>query len=85
MNRLILADVKFPDVLVAKAYSHDGKGLDMLLYHGKEAGVFRLALERLMPGNGYRIGHEQIVDDQTGCGKSNVAIKGRTSVMLTSA
>lgn len=31
MNGPILADLKFRDVLVAMAYSHDGKGSDHLL------------------------------------------------------
>lgn len=47
MKGPILADVKLPDVIVAKAYSHDSKGLDMVLYPGKEAGVFKLGFERL--------------------------------------
>lgn len=45
MSGPILAEAKFPDVLVSKAYSHDGKGLDVVLYPGKAAGVFKLGFE----------------------------------------
>ena len=83
MNGPVLADVKFPDVLVAKAYSHDSKGLDMVLYPGKEAGVFKLGFERLTPGGKYQVGNQQIVADDNGLGSADIAIQGRTAVVLS--
>ncbi|WAO91622.1 Ldi domain-containing protein [Fusarium falciforme] len=46
----LLEDAPFPEVLVAKAYSEDGKKLDLVLYNGKEPGSFKLGFERLVPG-----------------------------------
>ena len=83
MSGPLLARAGFPDVLVAKAYSHDGKGLDLVLYPGKEAGVFELGFERLTPGGRYRVGGGQLVADELGCGSVGVAIKGRTAVVLS--
>ncbi|KAL8678760.1 MAG: hypothetical protein Q9186_004911 [Xanthomendoza sp. 1 TL-2023] len=83
MRGPVLADVRFPDVLVAKAYSHDGKGLDMVFYPGKEAGVFKVGFERLVVGKRYEVGGEMIVADDEGCGSANVRIQGRTAVMLS--
>jgi len=45
----ILADAKYPDVLVAKAVSH-GDDLDLVLYPGKGSASQTLRIERLRPG-----------------------------------
>ena len=79
----VLADVAFPDVLVAKAYSHDGRGLDLVLYPGKGSGVFKLGFDRLTPGGKYKVGGEQIVADKSGSGSVDVAVDGRTAVILS--
>ncbi|KAJ4351970.1 uncharacterized protein N0V89_007315 [Didymosphaeria variabile] len=58
---LCLADRKFPEVLevlVAKAYTHDGKSLELVLYNGKSDGKQKLGIERLTAGAKYTIGKE---------------------------
>lgn len=50
----------FPDVLVAKAYSHDGEGLGMVFYPGKANGVFEAGFERLVPRGEYVVCGERI-------------------------
>ena len=82
MQGPLLADVMFPDVLVAKAYSHDSKSLDLVLYPGKSAGTFRLGFERLTPGSKYAIGNSQLTADDSGCASVNVRIDGRTPFVL---
>lgn len=79
----LLTDCKFPDVLVAKAYSHDGQGLDLVLYNGNEAGVFDLGFERLLPGKKYlgQNGQEFTADSQ-GKAKIQAKLDGRTAIMI---
>jgi hypothetical protein len=82
----LLASCKFPEVLVAKAYSHDSKGLDLVLYNGKQAGTFTLGLERLTPGGKYSLSTGQSVTaDKTGKASVDVKIDGRTQVTLSPA
>jgi hypothetical protein len=52
----MLEEVPFPQVLVAKAFSHDGEGMELVVYNGKQAGVFRLGFTRLRPGETYSLG-----------------------------
>ena len=51
----VLTECQYPDVLVAKARSHDGHGLELVLYNGKEPGVQTLKIEKLQPGNSYHV------------------------------
>lgn len=83
MSGPILAEVEFPDVLVSKAYSHDGKGLDVVLYPGKAAGVFKLGFERLERGKTYDIGGKRVQADGQGRARVDVEIDSRTSVMMS--
>jgi len=83
MSGPILAEAKFPDVLVSKAYSHDGKGLDVVLYPGKAAGVFKLRFERLERGKTYDIGGKRVQADGQGRASVDVKIDGRTPVMVS--
>ena len=83
MTGPILAEAEFPDVLVAKAYSHDGKGLDLVLYPGKEDGVFKLGFERLEKGKKYDIGGKKVVADSNGAASVDVKIDGRTQLTLS--
>lgn len=85
MRGPILADAEFPEVLVAKAYSHDSKALDTVLYQGKQAGVCKLGFERLTPGGKYKVGKDQTIADQYGYGSADVAIDGRTQALLLPA
>ncbi|CAI6099200.1 unnamed protein product [Clonostachys chloroleuca] len=45
----LLEEAPFPDVLVAKAYSHDGSNLDLVLYNGNEPGVLSSGLTGCSP------------------------------------
>ncbi len=57
-NGPILEEASFPEVLVAKAYSQDGASLDLVLYPGKDAGVFRLGFKNLRPGEQYDLNEQ---------------------------
>lgn len=82
----LLADASFPDVLVAKAYSHDGLGLDLVLYNGKKPGKFALGLERMIPGATYKGQNGQsFTADENGRASIPVEIDGRTQVLIERA
>lgn len=81
----ILTDIKFPEVLVAKAFSHDGKGLELVLYNGLKSGVFTLGLDKLMPGMKYVAGGSTFEADGKGQAEIEVAIDGRTVVEVRRA
>lgn len=86
MQGPLLAECKFPDVLVAKAYSHDSKGLDLVLYNGKQAGTFTLSFERLVPGSRYSLSTGQsLTADKSGRTSVDVKVDGRTQVVLSPA
>ena len=85
MTGPVLNEVKFPDVLVAKAYSHDGKSLDLVLYPGKAAGNFDLGFDRLKPGAQYTIGKSKLTADSNGHGSIKVKVDGRTPMVLSPA
>jgi hypothetical protein len=78
----ILDSAPFPEVLVAKAYSHDGESIDLVLYNGKSAGSFRLGFTRLHAGKTYILGNETAVADAHGQAGFNVALNGRTALKL---
>lgn len=79
----LLEDAPFPEVLVAKAYSVDGKKLDLVLYNGKEAGVFRLGFERLVPGKQYSLSTgDSITANRAGKASIELKISGRTQIVL---
>ena len=81
----ILAECKFPDVLVAKAYSHDGVGLDLVLYDGKGAGKQTLGLERLKANGKYTIGKQAFTADGEGNARIEVELDGRTQLTVAPA
>lgn len=79
----LLVDAKFPDVLVAKAYSHDGKGLELVLYNDKLAGNFTLGLDRLTPGASYRgQSGQEFRASAKGTASITVKIDGRTQINI---
>ena len=49
-----LVEASYPEVLVARAAS-DGQDLDLVLYPGAAPGPQRLGVDRLVPGNAYRV------------------------------
>lgn len=81
----ILDDVPFPDVLVAKAYSHDGKSVEVVLYNGKKAGVFKLGFKNMKAGQTYKFDGATAVADVKGEASFSVKVDGRTAVWLEPA
>lgn len=83
MQGPLLADCKFPDVLVAKAYSYDAKSLDLVLYNGKAAGPQVLSFERLEPNAQYNLGNgSSMTADAIGKAKVEVTLDGRTQLQV---
>jgi hypothetical protein len=80
----ILDEVAFPDVLVAKAYSHDGESLDLVLYPGKDAGKFKLGFKRLRPNESYAVrGTDATIQaDEDGKATFEAELKDRTVLKL---
>ncbi|MBR2755893.1 MAG: hypothetical protein IKD64_08800 [Lachnospiraceae bacterium] len=80
----ILTDCKYPEVLVAKARSHTGDDLELVLYNGKEAGIYEIGIERLIPGQMYCIEEteESFIADQDGRVHLKVALNGRTELHI---
>ena len=82
----ILEEAPFPDVLVAKAYSHDSEGMELVLYPGKEAGSFQLGFTRLKPGEKYSWdgarGKVSAEGSKDGKASFEVHIDGRTALNL---
>jgi hypothetical protein len=86
MKGPLLSDCKFPEVLVAKAYSHDGQSLDLVLYNGKAAGKQQLTFERLKPSTPYRLSNDVVfASDKQGKGTVEVILDGRTEFKLAQA
>lgn len=85
MSGPLLNECKFPDVLVAKAYSKDGNTLDLVLYNGKDAGKHTLGFERLTPNTKYTLGKDTFTADASGKGKIDVQLDGRTELKLAQA
>ncbi|NKI16002.1 hypothetical protein HCU74_01090 [Spongiibacter sp. KMU-166] len=84
----ILSDCRYPDVLVAKAYSHDGVSLDLVLYNGNEKGDQEIVVSRLEENRQYKLqvsGREDVlaVASDTGEIRTNVYIDGRTAITLS--
>lgn len=78
----ILTNVPFPEVLVAKAYSQDGVGMDLVLYPGKDAAEFEICFERLHPGTLYELAGSAVVAGSDGTAKFRVRVDGRTPLSL---
>ncbi|KAH0846704.1 hypothetical protein FOPE_11145 [Fonsecaea pedrosoi] len=78
----VLDAVAFPDVLVAKCYSRDGESVDLVLYNGREPGVFRLGFTRCEPGQTYALLGQEAVAEQDGTVAFDVRIDGRTEGRL---
>ena len=74
--------VPFPEVLVGKAYSHDGESVELVLYNGRKAGNFTLGFKNMKAGRAYRLGSQTAVADHKGEAKLSVSIDGRTAITL---
>jgi hypothetical protein len=60
-TRPIVAEVAYPDVLVARAVT-DGTNLDVVLRPGNGGGRTAIAVERLKPGRGVRDDRRRLPD-----------------------
>ncbi|KAK5164291.1 uncharacterized protein LTR77_009986 [Saxophila tyrrhenica] len=78
----ILDEAPFPDVLVAKAYSHDGEGMELVLYSGRESRKFQLGFTRLRAGESYSLAGEKKSADKEGKAVWEVRLEGRTALDL---
>jgi hypothetical protein len=84
----ILSDGRYPDVLVAKAFSH-GDDLDLVLYPGAGDGPQKIGIERLKPGATYRLrgptAPSTFQADDRGAASLVVELRGRTPLRVESA
>lgn len=82
----IVADLKFPDVLVAKAWSHDGHGLELIVYNGNEKGVQTIGLERLVKRGKYKGQNgKEFTANAEGKAYIEINVDGRTRVDIQPA
>ncbi len=80
----ILAEARYPDVLVAKAFGGDD-GLDLVLYPGAAPGRHAIRLEQLRPGGSYALeGAEprSFRADPTGGAALEIELRGRTALRV---
>lgn len=81
----VLCHARYPDVLVARAYS-DGQGLDLVLRPGSAVREATLKIARLTPGAPYAVtGAETRImyADDHGHADVSVQLRGRTEVTIT--
>jgi hypothetical protein len=80
----ILAEARYPDVLVAKAFSR-GDDLELVLYPGAGTGSQKIGIERLKPGAGYELRGAAAAAfraDEHGRASLEVDLRGRTPVHI---
>ncbi len=83
----VLADARYPDVLVAKAFSH-GDDLELVLYPGAGAGTQKIGIERLKPGATYELQGGNATSfraDEQGRATLEIDLRGRTPVEIAPA
>ena len=80
-----LVEARYPEVLVAKAFSQ-GDDLELVLYPGRTAGVEQLRLDRLQPGQEYRLrtrdGTHSLRAQADGSARLETRLEGRTELRL---
>jgi hypothetical protein len=84
LNGPLLADARYPDVLVAHAAS-DGSGLDLVLYGTPDNSQHPLVLERLQPGRAYGITERPGISftaDAAGSARIAVELSGRSVLTI---
>jgi hypothetical protein len=83
----ILNAASYPEVLVAKAFSH-GDDLDLVLYPGVKDGQQSIGIERLKPQASYQIhgsNERTFQSDANGCIMLSVELSGRTPLHIVPA
>lgn len=82
-----LTDVRYPDVLVARAWS-DGTNLDLVLHPGRTPARHRIAIRNLQPQRRYQVQgalEPAVVANADGSAWLSVDVAGRTAVTLEPA
>jgi hypothetical protein len=80
----VLVGVAYPEVLVARAFSH-GDDLELVLYPSSRLARPTLTVKRLQPHRRYEVTGAQtstIVADETGRAELDVDLRGRTAITL---
>jgi hypothetical protein len=80
----LLAEARYPDVLVARAFSH-GDDLELTLYPGGAPGRHTLGLERLRPNGRYAVegaSAGELSADAAGRARLEVSLEGRAAVRV---
>ena len=80
----MLEDAKYPETLVAKAFS-DGNNLELVLYPGVTQGLQEIGIERLRAGQAYAVSggmSDRIIAGSDGRARLQVSLSGRTRVFL---
>jgi hypothetical protein len=80
----MLEDAKYPDVLVAKAFSK-GSNLEIVLYPGAAAGPQEIGIERLLPNHAYKVSgaeSDRLIAGGDGRARLRVQLNGRTQVNI---
>ena len=83
----ILADAKYPEVLVARAFSNSDD-LELVLYPGAKPGPQEIRVERLRPGAKYAMRHGSehgFTADINGTASLSVELHGRTPIHIVPA
>jgi hypothetical protein len=83
----VLAEARYPDVLVARAFSR-GDDLDLVLYPGNGAGKQTVRIERLKPGRDYIVqgqGTARRTATADGTLDLDVTLEGRTAIKILPA
>src|SRR5690606_12021026 len=78
----VLSEARYPDVLVARAFSH-GDDLELVLYPGREARPQRIVISRLRPGGEYAVqgaNGQRFTASGAGTAELSVMLDGRTPV-----
>ena len=80
----VLKECDYPDTLVAKARSHTGTDLELVLYDGNGPGIYGIGIGGLTPDADYRVKEtgERFRADGNGDAKLNVSIHGRTPITI---
>lgn len=86
----LLNQATYPDVLVAKAISSDGKSLELVLYPGNEkaaANLNTIGLSRLQPNKKYLLDinkeRTSFLSDNLGEAALEIKLNGRTPLLVT--
>jgi hypothetical protein len=81
----LLTEASYPDVLVAKAFSH-GRDLELVMYPGRASGPQRITIERLLPLGEYTVdgpdGLSSLQADAQGTASLAVHLDGRTALTI---